>query len=133
MQIVVFGLNHNTAPVEIREKLFLAESQVPQLLNTLRATGIEESAVISTCNRTEIYFCTRQADESLAAVKEILVNSFDIDRQVLEEYTYTLKDESSYKHLFLVASGLDSMVVGEPQILGQVKDAYRTATHNNTT
>jgi len=133
MQIVVFGLNHNTAPVEIREKLFLAESQVPQLLNTLRATVIEESAVISTYNRTEIYFCTRQADESLAAVKEILVNSFDIDRQVLEEYTYTLKDESSYKHLFLVASGLDSMVVGEPQILGQVKDAYRTATHNNTT
>lgn len=133
MQIVVFGLNHNTAPVEIREKLFLTESQVPLLLNAIRGRSIEESVVISTCNRTEVYFCAHHADESLAAIKEILINSFDIDRRILEEYTYILKDESSYKHLFLVASGLDSMVVGEPQILGQVKDAYRIATHNNST
>ncbi len=133
MQIVVFGLNHNTAPVEIREKLFFAESQIPQLLNTLRDRGIEESAVLSTCNRTEIYFCTDHTDESLAAIKDILVSVFNIDNQALEKYTYTFKDESSYKHLFLVASGLDSMVVGEPQILGQVKDAYRMAVHNKTT
>ncbi|OPY77153.1 MAG: Glutamyl-tRNA reductase [Syntrophorhabdus sp. PtaU1.Bin058] len=133
MQIVVFGLNHNTAPVEIREKLFLTESQVPQFFNALRDRDIEESAVLSTCNRTEIYLCTNDADESLAVIKEILENSFNIDRRILEEYTYTLKDESSYRHLFLVASGLDSMVVGEAQILGQVKDAYRTATHNNAT
>lgn len=133
MQIVVFGLNHNTAPVEVRERLFFAESQVPSLLNALRGKGIRESAVLSTCNRTEIYFCTDSADESLATVKDVLIKYFDIDRKILEEYTYTFQDEPSYKHLFLVASGLDSMVVGEPQILGQVKDAYRMAAHSNTT
>jgi glutamyl-tRNA reductase len=133
MQIVVFGLNHNTAPVEIREKLFFAESRIPQLLAMLRDRGIEESAVLSTCNRTEIYFCAEHADGSLTAIKDVLVGYFDIDHRILEEYTYNFKDESAYKHLFLVASGLDSMVVGEPQILGQVKDAYRTAVHNNST
>lgn len=133
MPVVVFGLNHNTAPIEVREKLFVSEDTIPSLTRELKAKGINENIVLSTCNRTEFYFSCENLDIAIDKFRQTLSEYFDIQEEWLKEYTYLLKDEDTYRHLFLVASGLDSMVVGEPQILGQVKDAYRFATDCNTT
>ncbi len=133
MSIVVFGLNHNTAPVEIREKLYISEPTIPELLHALKGHGIHEAVVLSTCNRTEIYFSSEEQEKTFPIIREILEQSFEIKPEWLQEHTYTFHGEDAYRHLFLVASGLDSMVVGEPQILGQVKDAYRMATLYNST
>ncbi len=133
MPIVVFGLNHNTAPIEVREKLFVSEDAIPSLTRKLKAKGINENIVLSTCNRTEFYFSCENLEIALDTFRQTLSEYFDIQEEWLKKYTYLLKDEDTYRHLFLVASGLDSMVVGEPQILGQVKDAYRFATDCNTT
>jgi glutamyl-tRNA reductase len=133
MHIAVFGLNHNTAPIEIREKLFISEENIYDVLNSIKTAGIREAVILSTCNRTEIYFCSDNQDASLSIINNMLFNYFSIKQDWIADYTYCFQDEDAYKHLFLVASGLDSMVIGEPQILGQVKDAYRTATLQNAT
>ncbi|MCX5813670.1 MAG: glutamyl-tRNA reductase [Proteobacteria bacterium] len=133
MHILVFGLNHNTAPIEIREKLYIPEENIPDVLTMMKTAGIIEAVIVSTCNRTEIYFCTDNQDKSLNIINDMLFGYCGIKQDWLDDYTYCFKDEDAYKHLFLVASGLDSMVIGEPQILGQVKDAYRTATLQNST
>jgi glutamyl-tRNA reductase len=133
MHIIVFGLNHNTAPVEIREKLYCSDSDIPLILQKLKDWGLHESVVISTCNRTEIYFCSDDSEESTKRIEVFLMEHFGVALEWLKNYTYRFEDEEAYRHLFLVASGLDSMVIGEPQILGQVKDAYRAATSHNTT
>jgi len=133
MHIAVFGLNHNTAPIEIREKLFISEENIHDVLNSIKTAGIREAVILSTCNRTEIYFCSDNQDKALDIINNMLFNYFNIKQDWIADYTYCFQDEDAYKHLFLVASGLDSMVIGEPQILGQVKDAYRTATLQNAT
>ena len=127
MHLVVLGLNHNTAPLEAREKLHVADDALGDMLKDLMKGGVEEALVLSTCNRTEIYVGGENAEETGAIVARTLSDRFGTDKKWLRDYTYTLSDEEAYKHLFLVASGLDSMVVGEPQILGQVKDAYHSA------
>ena len=132
MPIAVFGLNHNTAPIEVRERLFVSEETIPRLVRELQESGVDENIVLSTCNRTEFYFSCKNLDSALDKFHQALSRHFSIEREWLEKYTYLLTDEDTYRHLFLVASGLDSMVVGEPQILGQVKDAYRLATDCNT-
>lgn len=132
MPIAVFGLNHNTAPIEVRERLFVSEETIPRLVRELQESGVDENIVLSTCNRTEFYFSCKNLDSALDKFYQALSRHFSIEREWLEKYTYLLTDEDTYRHLFLVASGLDSMVVGEPQILGQVKDAYRLATDCNT-
>jgi glutamyl-tRNA reductase len=133
LPVVVFGLNHNTAPVEVREKLYVPEDIIPVLSHELREEGIGENVVLSTCNRTEFYFSCENLDVDLLKFYKILSKHFGMKEEWLKNYTYVLTNEDTYRHLFLVASGLDSMVVGEPQILGQVKDAYRLATDCNTT
>ena len=133
LHIGVFGLNHNTAPVEVRECLYIPEDSQPDLLNELKDNGICEAVVLSTCNRTEIYYSCRECEGSPDIIRGILRNRFAVGQGHLDSYVYSFLDEDAYKHLFLVASGLDSMIVGEPQILGQVKDAYRIATSHNTT
>jgi len=133
MHIIVFGLNHNTAPIEIRERLFCSENDLPDLLKKLKDSGLNESVVVSTCNRTEIYFCSENPEECLSRIEPLLTEHFCVKDEWLKNYTYRFVDKDAYRHLFLVASGLDSMVIGEPQILGQVKDAYRIATFHNTT
>ena len=133
MHINVFGLNHNTAPVDIREKFYCSDNDIPVILRKLKEWGLQESVVISTCNRTEIYFCSDDSEESVKKIEFFLIEYFGVSLEWLKNYTYWFWDEEAYRHLFLVASGLDSMVIGEPQILGQVKDAYRAATFHNTT
>ncbi|HQE79119.1 MAG TPA: glutamyl-tRNA reductase [Syntrophorhabdaceae bacterium] len=133
MHIIVFGLNHNTAPLEIRERFYVSEERLNDFLKQLTTRGIGKSVVLSTCNRTEIYLATEDIDITYKILKDILSSSFQIEMEWFDRYTYLLCDEDAYRHLFQVASGLDSMVIGEPQILGQVKDAYRAASFMGTT
>jgi glutamyl-tRNA reductase len=133
MHIIVFGLSHNTAPIEAREKLYIPETAAPAMLEELKKHGIDGTIILSTCNRTEIYSSGNTMEGSLRAIRVTLIDRFGIQPEWLDNYTYTLFDEEAYRHLFRVAAGLDSMVVGEPQILGQVKDAYRLSTLHNST
>ena len=125
MHLIVLGLSHNTAPLDVRERFFIPEEANDGVLRELKGLGADEAVVISTCNRTELYVTAADAEGSVEAVMRLLVDR--VKPASLEGYTYTFRDEEAYRHLFLVASGLDSMVIGEPQILGQVKDAYRSA------
>ncbi|MDD3845731.1 MAG: glutamyl-tRNA reductase [Syntrophorhabdaceae bacterium] len=125
--IGILGLNHNTAPLEIRERLYIKEESIPDLLKRIREKGVAESVIISTCNRTEIYFSGEDKDQMMHKVRRVLSEVFTAPDEWFNRYMYSFSDEEAFRHLFLVASGLDSMVMGEPEILGQVKDAYRLA------
>lgn len=131
--ISVFGLNHTTAPLALRERVFVCEEAIPALSAHLRDAGFGKSVIVSTCNRTEIYFVSTADADQDEKLMGALTQYFGLTRDELESHTYLLRDDHAYRHLFRVASGLDSMIVGEPQILGQVKEAYRTATQTGTT
>ncbi|MFK7856406.1 MAG: glutamyl-tRNA reductase [Granulosicoccus sp.] len=131
MPILALGLNHNTAPVDIRERAAIGEGQVGQALRTLQDVGsVNEAAIVSTCNRTEIY-CGMERQDS-AAVVEWMHRYFELRDQGFEPYLFHHADRDAVRHLMRVCSGLDSMVLGEPQILGQIKSAYRDADEHGT-
>ncbi len=124
MRLFAFGINHRTAPLSLREQLvFHAENLTQALRDLVDQRPVKEAAIISTCNRTEVYCHT---DEPAFAVNW-LANYHKLKTQHIEPHLYELPQEHAVKHAFRVASGLDSMVLGEPQILGQFKDAVRTA------
>ncbi len=124
MQLFTFGINHQTAPLAIREQVaFPAERLEPALHDLAARRSVKEAAILSTCNRTEIYCNTAQP----ALAIEWMAEFHQIKADVIAPYLYTLPQEQAVKHAFRVASGLDSMVLGEPQILGQMKQAVRTA------
>ena len=124
MQLFAFGINHQTAPLSLREQVvFHAENLAQALRDLVDHRPVKEAAIISTCNRTEIYCHTA---EPLQAV-HWMADYHRLKTQHLDPYIYQLPQEHAVKHAFRVASGLDSMVLGEPQILGQFKDAVRTA------
>jgi glutamyl-tRNA reductase len=134
MNIVVVGLSHRSAPVELRERFAFAEAQVPDALRELRAAGIAtEGVVLSTCNRVEIYAATTLAAESACArIREFLVTHHN-GHGSPDGAIYALAEPLSLQHLFKVAAGLDSMVIGETEIFGQLKKAYDLAfTHRHT-
>jgi glutamyl-tRNA reductase len=128
MTIVAIGLSHRTAPVELRERFAFAEPKIPEALQALRASGVAgEAVILSTCNRVELYLATPlAAPEAFAAVKDFLAQHH---RQPVPDgdELYFLAEPQSLEHLFRVASGLDSMVLGETEILGQLKQAYDLA------
>jgi glutamyl-tRNA reductase len=130
MQIVTLGLNHTTAPVALREKVaFTAEivgDALRDLSRSVRSLA-PESAILSTCNRTEIYCVTRAPEELRPALSEWLAGRQGISGDSIEGHLYALPNDAAVRHAFRVAAGLDSMVLGEPQILGQMKDAARKA------
>jgi glutamyl-tRNA reductase len=128
MSILVLGLSHRSSPVTIRERFAFAEARVPAALQRLRDSGAAQEAVIlSTCNRVEIYASTDlEPRQGFASLKEFLVTTHDY-REPLTNELYTLSEPQSVQHLFKVACGLDSMVLGETEILGQLKKAYETA------
>jgi glutamyl-tRNA reductase len=131
MQLTLVGLSHKTAPVEIREKLTFPANRQGDALGRLTCTNdVAEAVILSTCNRTEIYAVTSGHCDGPAAVIDFLCDYHDLDRAGLVPSLYTLQGESVVRHLFRVVSSLDSMVVGEAQILGQVKDAYDHAFEN---
>jgi glutamyl-tRNA reductase len=125
MHIVVVGLSHKTAQVELREKVAFSPTQMEKPLNALLALdGITEGVIVSTCNRVEIYITTRDIAGAIARVKRFLADYHTFPLDVLEQHLYALHGEEAIRHVFRVASSLDSMVVGEPQILGQIKTSY---------
>ena len=126
--IVTIGMNHETAPVELRELFVLADNTVDAVMNEIRAIkDIKESLMLSTCNRFELLLTTEKGDDTKESVIALLSRLGGISRQELEPTLYVYDNHEAIRHIFRVGASLDSMVVGEPQILGQVKDAYRTA------
>jgi len=126
MPILALGLNHHTAPVDIRERAAIAEGQLGDALNTLRQIdAVNEAAIVSTCNRTEIY-CGMDTQDAKVVV-DWMHSYFKLRDQGFEPYLFHHSDRDAVRHLMRVCSGLDSMILGEPQILGQIKSAYRDA------
>jgi glutamyl-tRNA reductase len=135
MNVVVIGLSHHTSPVELRERFAFAESKIPAALAQLRASGIASEAVIlSTCNRVEIYAVTTSTPaKAFSELNDFLVQAGGAALTPGPDAIYTLAEPQSLRHLFKVACGLDSMVLGETEILGQLKDAYELAhSHKHT-
>ena len=124
MELFTFGLNHQTAPLDVRERVvFNAASLVQALRDLADRRRVKEAAIISTCNRTEVYCNTEDPSEAVSW----LARYHQMKPRELDPYLYHFPQEQAVKHAFRVASGLDSLVVGEPQILGQFKDAVRSA------
>ena len=133
MNIITVGLSHKTAPVEIREKLSFPSQTIGEPLNRLCTSyGINEGVIISTCNRVEVFAVTKDIEKGLWQVKKFLSDYHNIPLEELDGHLYTYTAEDAVKHLFRVCAGLDSMVIGEPQILGQAKDAYGYALQHKT-
>jgi len=131
MQLVAYGINHNTAPVHIREQLAFNAEVLPTALASLQqCSGVIESIIVSTCNRTEIYCHIAAGHDDI--VCDWLHDFHNQTAGSLSEYIYSHQDHDVIRHLFRVACGLDSMVLGEPQILGQIKTAYSQALHAKT-
>jgi len=125
MPLQILGLNHNTAPVEIREQVVFSGDDVARALASMTTLeGVDEAVLLSTCNRTEFYVITD--DDGRGRLREWLHNDRNLDPS-FGETLFTLDDDAAIRHIFRVACGLDSMVLGEPQILGQLKDAFRYA------
>lgn len=131
MSLIALGLNHKTAPVNIRERVtFGPDVIVGALHSLLKLEQVTESMILSTCNRTEVY-CVLN-DEDPIKVKGWLSGFHGLELETVSPYLYLHEDESAINHILQVASGLDSLVLGEPQILGQVKQAYQVAKDANT-
>jgi len=125
MRILLTGLNHKTAPVELRERLAIASEKLAlETRGLLAHDGVREGLILSTCNRVELLVCHEGGDPALPAY---LSRLFAVDARTLQPHLYEYRDAEAVRHLFRVAASLDSMVVGEPQILGQVKESYTTA------
>ena len=138
MQFLAVGLNHTTAPVSLREKVAFPADQIGQAVASARvwfgrdgtAEAGKEAAILSTCNRTELYAASSTAggvDAAIDATGHFLAHYHKLPYSELRPYLYSLPQDNAVRHAFRVASGLDSMVLGEPQILGQMKDAVRQA------
>ncbi len=129
MQLFAFGINHNTAPLDVREQVAFPENVMEYALHDLVGRNpIKEAAIVSTCNRTEVYCCTDKPEDATTW----LADFHHLPTRELDPYLYKLPREQAVKHAFRVASGLDSMVLGEPQILGQLKNAVKSAEHAGT-
>jgi glutamyl-tRNA reductase len=128
MTVFVTGLSHRNAPVALREQLAVEEDKLRELLRDVHATGVlREAVLLSTCNRVELYAVAETPGEARAAVFRHLCRYRGIDPAAVESALYTHEDEEAVRHAFRVAASLDSMMIGEPQILGQVKDAFALA------
>jgi len=123
MQLFALGMSHQTAPLALRERVVFDSERLQGALSELVSKGVGEAAIVSTCNRTELYCASADPTDALQWMAEY----HRLGKQELEPFTYTLPQENAVRHAFRVASGLDSMVLGEPQILGQMKDAVRAA------
>ncbi len=131
MPLLTIGLNHRTAPVHIRERVAFAPEQLPEILHSLTEQSlVSEAAILSTCNRTEM-LCSMDEHNS-----KDLINWFrefhKLTAAEVDPYLYVYPDQDAVRHVLRVASGLDSLILGEPQILGQLKDAYSTAQQSGT-
>lgn len=134
MHLIVVGLNYRTAPVEVRERFALSEGEMPQALQALKqTTGILEGVVVATCNRTEIYAVVDRLHVCGHYIRSFMEQWFNISRKEFNPHLYMYEDDRAVEHLFRVSCGLDSMIIGETQILGQVRDAFLLAQEQNAT
>ncbi len=123
--LLLVGLSHHSAPVEVRERLAFSNGTLESALRRLvDADTVREGAILSTCNRVEVIACATDLDTASEKIKTLLAEEQQVVRSLFEGHLYTRVGKDAVSHLFRVAASLDSMVVGEPQILGQVKDAY---------
>jgi glutamyl-tRNA reductase len=130
MKISVTGLNHRTAPVDVRERVAFSDTALPESISALRQhPGVEEALILSTCNRVEVLLSAEDAVDTFHHVENFLSRSHQLESASIGPHLYHLEGPEAIRHLFRVASSLDSMVVGEPQILGQLKSAYSVARH----
>ncbi|MDY6843029.1 MAG: glutamyl-tRNA reductase [Thermodesulfobacteriota bacterium] len=133
MDIIIVGLNHKTAPIELREKISFPESSIGKPLKELVSLdNIKESLIVSTCNRVEILASTDDVEDGVTDIERFIAQHHGLDLKDITPYFYVHSSRKAVKHIFSVASSLDSMVLGEPQILGQVKDAYSYASKFGT-
>jgi glutamyl-tRNA reductase len=131
MSLLAFGINHSTAPVEIREQVAFAPEKTAEALRDLTGnTPVSEAVILSTCNRMELYCGLDSANTDI--VREWLGDFHNLPAETLTPYTYEHPDQMAVRHMLRVAAGLDSMILGEPQILGQMKDAYQRANEAGT-
>jgi glutamyl-tRNA reductase len=121
MKIIVAGINHKTAPIDVRERFAVPESRLPEILRDLQQPGVAEALVLSTCNRFELLLHSEDGFN----VRNFIAEYFHAG--TARDHVYVHEGDNAVEHIFRVASSLDSMVVGEPQILGQVKEAYAAA------
>ena len=128
MKLSITGLNHTTAPVDVRERLAFDISRLADFVLDLKSQpGLQEGLILSTCNRVEIVVAADDTCDAHGSVESFLARSRGVDKHWIGQYLYHHDDHNAIRHLFRVASSLDSMVVGEPQILGQLKAAYEVA------
>ncbi|HWB83530.1 MAG TPA: glutamyl-tRNA reductase [Bryobacteraceae bacterium] len=128
MKLLITGVSHKTAPVEVRERLAFREEILPAALQDLKTrNGVSEAVILSTCNRVEITITTEDDSDPQAVADEFLAAQKSVDAGIFGPHLYRFEGREAIHHLFRVASSLDSMVIGEPQILGQVKAAYAAA------
>ncbi len=134
MEILVVGLSHKSAPVEIREKVAFAADCLHEALRSVRdVDGVHEGVIVSTCNRVEIYAAGRKREDGIEGLCRFMAQYHGVEEEKLRPHLYVFAGPEAVRHVFRVASSLDSMVVGEPQILGQVKDAYEKAAEGSAT
>ncbi len=135
MNIIIVGFNHRTASVQLRERLSVPEDKMGETLHNLTsAPMIEEGLILSTCNRVEICAVVKETEKGLDAVKQFIFSAHpEIAPETLESALYLYASVDALRHLYRVASSLDSMIIGEPQILGQIKDAFDQAILHKTT
>lgn len=134
MHIIAVGLNYRTAPVEVREQFAFAERDLPEaLIQLIQTQSIMECVIVATCNRTELYAVVDRHHLCGHYIRSFMEKWFKLPRQHFTNHLYMYEDEKAIDHLFRVTSGLDSMVIGETQILGQVKTAFQLAQQQKTT
>ena len=131
MPILVMGLNHRTAPLGARESVSLGRAELPDALARLKLE-MDRGVLLATCNRTEVYTLAQDAEHGRRSLAGFIERQFGVNLADLEPYLYTLEQEPAVEHLFRVATGLDSLIIGESEILGQVREAYSAATKYGT-
>jgi glutamyl-tRNA reductase len=133
MELIVIGLNHKTASIDLRERMAFVEDQMETALHQVKSLpSLKENMILSTCNRVEIYAAVRETEKAVLDLKHFLSQYHGLPLKEFEKNLYSFLGEEAVKHIFRVASSLDSMVVGEPQILGQIKSAYEMAVESKT-
>ena len=126
MQILLVGLSHKSAPLEVRESVSFLSEQLPEALDSLKKQ-IGESVILSTCNRTEIYAITDNPTKTSENIQKFISNFHKLPHDAVTPHLYEFQNQEAVSHLFRVSSSLESMIVGESQVLGQVRDALGAA------
>ncbi len=133
MNIIIVGLSHKTAPVEIREKVAFAPTAMAEpLQQMLELPAISEAVIVSTCNRVELYAVSRNVDAAVVELKQFLADFHQLQLSELDEHLYRYEGQEAIRHVMRVSASLDSMIIGEPQILGQIKTAYGYASEHKS-